>query len=621
MPATRELDEQALALTLLRRTRGWSQKQLAARAGIDLGSVKAIEQGRRPRRKARTLAALAAALGLGLPALAELATDIRRLRSGRAAQPPPAPARDRGEPTAAELRAQVLRLVVGPTGSERPAAPGYRGGSDADRRDRGLALALLRKMRGLKQQELAATSGARYLSIAAIETGRRLAGRKTARPLATALGVDEATVAELASLVARVRAAGARQEPSPAAWPALRAPAVASAADLRAEILAVVLAGREGAGPPDRAAAWQYEGRRAAALWSRLSGQTAAERRAILRACPGLPMAAFCERLCEESLGVAGDSAARAAELAEEAVRLALLVEGDEGWRSRVEGYARVHLANAVRVAGRPRRARWLFERGAALWRTGAATDPGLLNEARVLSLEASLCRALRQVPEALALLDRALAIDRWGERPSLLIGKARALEETGEFEAAIPLLHEAASMLDARREPRRLFNARQNLLLNVCRLGRHAEAGKGLPEVRAMARRLGRLDLARVDWLEGKIAAGLGQRDAAIAALKRARREFRRQRIPYDTALVTLEMAEVHAAVGRTAEVKALALESAPIFREQGVHPEARRALAVFLRAAEEERATAKLLQELIAYLYRARHDRRLRFASARVS
>jgi hypothetical protein len=85
-----------------------------------------------------------------------------------------------------------------------------------------------------------------------------------------------------------------------------------------------------------------------------------------------------------------------------------------------------------------------------------------------------------------------------------------------------------------------------------------------------------------------------------------------------YDTALVTLELAEIHAALGHTSEVKALAQASAPIFRDQGVHREAQRALELFRRAAREERVSEELVRGLITYLYRSRHDARARFQQA---
>jgi hypothetical protein len=75
--------------------------------------------------------------------------------------------------------------------------------------------------------------------------------------------------------------------------------------------------------------------------------------------------------------------------------------------------------------------------RAKKLWKDGAPGDPGLLNEARVLGLEASLLRARRRLPEALKLVADALEIDRWGEAPNLLLDKARVLELAGDCEAS----------------------------------------------------------------------------------------------------------------------------------------------------------------------------------------
>jgi hypothetical protein len=79
----------------------------------------------------------------------------------------------------------------------------------------------------------------------------------------------------------------------------------------------------------------------------------------------------------------------------------------------------------------------------------------------------------------------------------------------------------------------------------------------------------------------------GLGRSGEAVDALGRVRAAFMAQGNAYDTDLVTLELAEIHAALGHTSEVKALAQASAPIFRGQGVHREAQRALELFRRAA----------------------------------
>jgi hypothetical protein len=149
--------------------------------------------------------------------------------------------------------------------------------------------------------------------------------------------------------------------------------------------------------------------------------------------------------------------------------------------------------------------------------------------------------------------------------------------------------------------------------------VGRHAKAAEGLAELLAPGLKLSnRLDLVRLTCLEGKIAAGTGQTEKAIAAFKRVREKFLALKNAYDVALVTVELAEVLAGLGRHAEVKTLARESAAVFRDQQVHVEAQRALELFCRAAEEDRASAEQLRGLLAYLYRAQHNPQLRFDEA---
>jgi tetratricopeptide (TPR) repeat protein len=218
---------------------------------------------------------------------------------------------------------------------------------------------------------------------------------------------------------------------------------------------------------------------------------------------------------------------------------------------------------------------------------------------------------------EAQALLDQALAIDCWGETPSLLIAAAKAVEETGDFEQAIALLARAAAHPDPERDPRRLFLVRKNIAINLCHLGRHAEAQRLLPSLRSTAASLDNdLEILRLQWLEARVTAGLGDPADALAALVLVRSRFVALDLAYDAALVTLELAEIHVQLGHTAEVKTLAHSSVPIFHAQGVHREARMALDLFRHAADREAATADLLRRLVAYLYRAQRDPHLPFA-----
>jgi tetratricopeptide (TPR) repeat protein len=354
-------------------------------------------------------------------------------------------------------------------------------------------------------------------------------------------------------------------------------------------------------------------------LWARLEEQPAQTRRALVREGPEFCTSGLCELVCERSVEAAWDRAALALELAELAVEIAARVEGEELWRHRVNGLALAHLANATRVAGNLPTADETLARAKEHWIGGAAGDPGLLNEARVLQIEASLRRAQRRLPEALALIEQALAEDRWGVTVSLLIARASALEGLGRFEEAIAQLNLAGSRIDTGNlgsDLRTLCVVRANRLWNLCHLGRYAEAELGLGEVMALARKLGNgLDLVRINWLAGTVAAGLGRISAALAALESVRGKFIAGGIAYDAALVTLELAEIHAAQGDTVLVKTLARESAPIFCAQAVHREAQVALDFFRRAAESEALSAQLVRHIYTYLQRGRHNADVQF------
>ena len=105
----------------------------------------------------------------------------------------------------------------------------------------------------------------------------------------------------------------------------------------------------------------------------------------------------------------------------------------------------------------------------------------------------------------------------------------------------------------------------------------------------------------------------------SAIRYLEEVREEFSRRNVSYDTALVNLELAALHAREGRPKEVKALAWETLSIFQAQDVPREAVAALAFFVQAAERETLTAELADQLVAFLRLARYTPGLWFAEAR--
>jgi tetratricopeptide (TPR) repeat protein len=151
---------------------------------------------------------------------------------------------------------------------------------------------------------------------------------------------------------------------------------------------------------------------------------------------------------------------------------------------------------------------------------------------------------------------------------------------------------------------------------VNLCHLDRYKEAEALLPRVEALGAALNtKLDAVRTLWLKGRIWAGLGQREEALAALEEVRGYLRSETIAYDYALVSLELATLHLEQGRTRRVREMAEEMAWIFKSEKVHKEALAALRLFQEAARRERARAEWTQRMVKFLYRAQGNPRLRF------
>ena len=198
------------------------------------------------------------------------------------------------------------------------------------------------------------------------------------------------------------------------------------------------------------------------------------------------------------------------------------------------------------------------------------------------------------------------------------LLQKGYTLEVMGEYERAVETLLRAAPLVIQRGDPRLESILSGNLALNYCHLGRFEEAAVLASRVRAAAAETGdEIEALRMTWTQGRIAAGLGRTEEARSLLAQARRELAARGMEYDAALALLEEAALLLANGRAAEVKALARELAVVFETKGVHREALAALRLFQEAAEQERATAELARRVLGYLFRARHDPDLRFAS----
>jgi tetratricopeptide (TPR) repeat protein len=355
--------------------------------------------------------------------------------------------------------------------------------------------------------------------------------------------------------------------------------------------------------------------KRAGELWEHLAELPPGARAELVRTAPKYQSWALCERICQESVTEASRNVERAAGLARLALEVAERVQGPEDWRSRVRGYAAAHVANALRVAGDLNAADALLETAKQLWLTGS--DLGsVLDPGRLFNLEASLRRDQRRFSEALTALDQAQTL---GQRPELaLIQKGFTLEIMGEYRRALETLLQAVPSIERTGDPRLLYMLRFNLAVNYCHIGLYKEATELVAQVRDLATTRGdEIEVIRVIWLAGRIAAGLGQRLEARSLLAQVRREFVARKMGFDASLTVLEEAILLLDEGKHEEVKKLARGLAVVFKSNGVHREALAALRLFQEAAEQKTATADLVRRVLQFLYRARHDQGLRFNS----
>src|SRR6185312_14268452 len=89
---------------------------------------------------------------------------------------------------------------------------------------------------------------------------------------------------------------------------------------------------------------------------------------------------------------------------------------------------------------------------------------------------------------------------------------KVPTLGQDGRSREAIPLLRMGLKHIDPQKDPRLVFAGRHNLIGFVSESGAPGKAFELLEKNRHLHQDLGRMDLARAQWLEGKIANELGR-------------------------------------------------------------------------------------------------------------
>jgi len=255
-----------------------------------------------------------------------------------------------------------------------------------------------------------------------------------------------------------------------------------------------------------------------------------------------------------------------------------------------VRARAWAELANAYRLADRLERAEAALERAVECFEAGSG-DQTLL--ALIADRFATLLCHRRRFSEALALLDRLAAFHlSRGERRlagRVLVTRGLYTVNAGDPERAVLHTVEALRLLapHGRDDDDLLLAALHNLLSCATELGYVAVVAECLPGVRPLYGS-GRLNRLRLRWVEGRVAAGLGEAAAAEADFQAVRAGFAAAGLAFPAAMVALDLALLWDREGRQAEVLPLAEEILASFRALRVSREAIASLMLLRRACE---------------------------------
>lgn len=317
--------------------------------------------------------------------------------------------------------------------------------------------------------------------------------------------------------------------------------------------------------------------------------------------------------LLEEARRAIPDDPAESLSLAE-----AALISAERTYKEDPDPRVRVP---ALAVRGNARRALGRFvEAERDLLEARRVLDRSELDDLPIAA-ELDLCTGtLRKdqsrLEDSLRHLERAAAFyilmgDRGkGPRALLLLGIVH--HRLHRFEHAIASIEKALELLDDESPDWLRAYAHFNLALFLHGLGAVDQAEQELATHLELIASAGESLEFRAGWLRARIAWSREEPGKAERLFRETYRSAKQRRIPFDTGLVSLELALVHLVKGRTSQVRKLATEALRIFAEQDVGRECRAALDLLRAAARRDTITRKVLEQAIATLERGQHARR---------
>jgi hypothetical protein len=185
-----------------------------------------------------------------------------------------------------------------------------------------------------------------------------------------------------------------------------------------------------------------------------------------------------------------------------------------------------------------------------------------------------------------------------------VLISKGLHAGYSHQPHLAVLYTGQGLELLDETADPDLFFIASHNQLWFLVECSRFHEA-RELLRSRQPLRAGNRLNALKLQWLEGRIAAGLDELALAADRLAKARLGFESAGLRYNSSLIALDLAATLLRLGRPREAREIIAGAARVFAELEVSREAL-AAALVLRAALENEIMPLLLVTRAADLLR---------------